>query len=350
GLYQEYQNQLVIKTRNPLYQYSPVESERDLKAFKVKVTAATLTPELRDYFETEGYAKSLQWADDQASGMGLPPAETSTLRNALRNEVNLLRQNQEAIRLEEKAKEDAAKAAREAAAEEADRRVTDARLQNLPEDELRSRLAIARNYVTPERYDTLADAVLNPKNKEPMQPGNYAYLLLEAKRGNLDYDTIINLPGDAAQLSRLVEETEAYENTTIKGGRDTIKAYFSKADGLMGQLEMFDEAQKLKVSEQEAYDDLSAWWSAATVDPSKPPPRPSEVSEEAKRIVARYGRIDSTVVKSRFLAVAPGGNYSAESVSAGKTALKDAVRQGRISQEDAADELAKIELVEQGLN
>jgi len=345
----EYQNLLTIKTQNPLYQYSDIAAERDFRAFKVKLNSAALTPDVKDVFVDKGYGAALQFVDDEVAAMGLPPGETASVRNSLRNEVNLMRQNQSALEAEQEAAEKKAAKEREAAADAADKLVTDALRFGLPEEEVNRRLDVASSLVKPERYTTLSNTVKSWFEDEPMEPGNFAYLLLEAKRGNLDNDSIINFPGDQFQLSRLIEETEKFEDASVKNGRDVIKAHFSKADGLMATMQMFDEGQKLKVKEQDAYDDFAAWYSAMTSDSSKPPPRPSEVQEEAKRIVARYGQIDMSTIKSPYLVAAPGGQYNEESVRAGKTALKDAVKQGRITPEAAAEELAKIELVELGV-
>jgi len=122
----EYQQLLTIKTQNPLYQYSDIAAERDFRAFKVKLNSAALTPDVKDVFVDKGYGAALQFVDDEVAAMGLPPGETASVRNSLRNEVNLMRQNQSALEAEQEAAEKKAAKEREAAADAADKLVTDA--------------------------------------------------------------------------------------------------------------------------------------------------------------------------------------------------------------------------------
>ena len=346
---QEYQNQLTIKTQNPLYAYSPMESERDFRAFKVKINAAALTPDVKDVFSEEGYGAALQYADEEVAALGLPPGETSSLRNSLRNEINLMRQNEEALRLEEKAKEDAAKAAREAAADEADRRVTDALLNDAPEDELRQRLAIARNLVSPERYLTLSNKVMDPAEKRPMDAGVYASNLLAADRGELSYNQIIQMTGSPEQLKTLIDRSNSYLDATLKPGLDTIKAYYSQADALISSIDPNDQTkgQLLKVGEQEAYNELRSW-SAEQVAAGKSP-RPAEMLDEAQRIAVRNGRTSGVVANSRYLKVDLSGNIDPASVSAARDAITQDRLAGRLTIEEARKELAKIKLAEEGM-
>lgn len=343
-LYQAYAEQLAIKTQNPLYRYSRAESERDFRGFKSKVMAAGLTPEARDVYATEGYAAALKWADEQAAGLGLPPAETSTIRNMLRNEINLERQNQNAMEAEREAEEKAAKKAREEAADEADRRVTDALLNGQPEEVVRTRLATARNLLSPERYLTLSNKVLDLKNADPMPSGIYASFILAADRGELDEGQIINLPGTAEQLKALIDRSRSYEDDTVKAGRDQIKSLFSKADFIGLD---WGEGQSLRVREQEAYNELASWVSEQSSEGKRP--RRQEVVDEARRIAARTGQWDALAAGSRYIKRGPSGTLTPAMVSDARDQLAKELKEGRIDRESAREELARLNLIEEGM-
>lgn len=346
---QEYQNQLAIKTQNPLYEYSQIEADRDFRNFKIKINSAALTPDVVDVFEQEGYAKALEFVDSEVAALGLPPGETASVRNALRNEVNLQRTNQEGIRAEQKAAEEEAAAARAAYADEADRRVTDALLNGEPQDELRRRLAVARNLVSPERYATLANKVTDPAESRPMNAGVYASFLLQADRGELTYEQIIQMPGSPEQLKTLIDRSQSFEDTTLKTGMETIRAYYVQADSLIGSINPGDQSkgQLLKVGEQESYNELRSWMSDQVAEGKRP--RPAEVLQEAQRIAVRNGRVSGAVANSRYLKVDTSGNIDPASVSAASDAVIADYMAGKITIEQRRAELAKIRLAEEGL-
>lgn len=349
-LYTDYALQSAEKTNNPLYQYSEVQAQRDFKDFKVRAMAAGMTPEIRDVFLIDGYAAALQWADDQATGLGLPPAETSSIRNALRNEVNLMRQNQAALEAERKEIDEAARKAREAAADEADMRVTDAWLNDLPKEEIRRRLDIFRNLTDdPARYSTLANKVMDSKESEPMPANLFATFLSAADRGELTEAQIWNLPGDSTQLKTLLDRSNQWQDDAVRAGKDTLNAYFAKADALIGSMDPndYDKGQLLKVDQAAAHNELQSWIEEQTVDGKRP--RRQEIVDEAQKIAVRYGRASGVAANSRYLKVDYNGNIDPASVSAARDALAADLKDGHISQEDARKELAKIKLAEEGM-
>ena len=342
----KYANELQIKANNPLYNYSQRELERDLKAFQTDVLGTGLTQEVKDVFTTEGYAAALQQSDDIVASLGLPPDQTASLRNTLRQELNLMQQNKNALENEQKAALKAMEDQRELIADEADKAVTDALNMNLPIGEVNRRLELARNLVSPERYLALSNKVFDPDRGLKMPDSNFTSLQLMAERGELTLDQIEDLPGSAAQKEDLIGRVQRYDDSATKQGRDTIKALFSRAD-YIGQIDPA-QAARLRVSEQEAYNELSAAISAAQTDGKKL--RPAEVVDMAKEIASRRGQYDLIAQTSRYIKVPLTGNIKPEAVSAAKTQLKDDVEAGRITREEAREELAKIKLVEEGMS
>lgn len=342
----KYANELQIKANNPLYGYSQRELERDLKAFQTDVLATGLTQEVKDVFTTEGYAAALQQSDDIVASLGLPPDQTASVRNTLRQELNLMQQNKNALEAEQKAALKAMEDEREKLADEADKNVTDAVNMNLPIGEVNRRLEIARNLVTPERYMALSNKVFDPDRGLKMPDSNFTALQLMAERGELTLDQINDLPGSAAQREDLIGRVQGYQDDTMREGRDTIKALFARAE-YVGQINPA-LAARLRAMEQDAYNELSSAVSKAQTDGKAL--RPAEVIDMAKEIAARKGQYTQIAQTSRYIKVPLTGVIKPEAVSAARTQLKDDVEAGRITREEAREELAKIKLVEEGMS
>jgi len=284
------------------------------------------------------------------AAMGLPPGETASVRNSLRNEVNLMRQNQSALEAEQEAADKAALAAREAAADEADRRVTDALLEDLPREEVMSRLSIARNLVSPERYLTLSNKVMDPNESQPMSAGIYASFLSAADRGELTDEQIWNLPGSPEQLKTLIDRSGAWQDDGLRAGKETINAYFAKADSLIGSFDPNDqsEGQLLKISQTEAHNELLSWIEDQTNDGKRP--RRQEIVDEAQRISVRKGRVSGAAAGSKYIRVNAQGQIDRASVSEARDAIAADLKSGALSREQARQELARVKLAEEGLN
>ena len=344
---QKYANELQIKANNPLYNYSQRELERDLKAFQTDVLGTGLTQEVKDVFTTEGYAAALQQSDDIVASLGLPPDQTASLRNTLRQEINLMQQNKNALEAEQRAALQAMEDEREAYGEEADRAVTDALNQGLPMEEVSRRLEIARNLVSPERYSTLSGKVYDPERNLKMPDTAFTGFQLMAERGEIALDQIMGLPGSAAQREDLIGRVQRYDDEAMKRGRDTIKSLFAKADYTVN----LDKAEgaRLRAAEQEAYNELADSVSAAQTDGKRL--RPAEIVDMAREIAARRGQYGLIAETSRYIKVSStNGAIKPEAVSAARTQLKDDVEAGRITREEAREELAKIKLVEEGMS
>ena len=71
----------------------------------------------------------------------------------------------------------------------------------------------------------------------------------------------------------------------------------------------------------------------------------------AREIAARRGQYGLIAETSRYIKVSStNGAIKPEAVSAARTQLKDDVEAGRITREEAREELAKIKLVEEGMS
>lgn len=344
--FKDYGEKLQIKANNWLYGYTQKELERDLKFFTNESVATGMTQEAKDVFVVNGYAAALEYSDKATANLGLPPDQTATIRNMLRQEVNLMQQNKHALEAEQKAALKAMEDEREAYGEEADRAVTDALNEGLPMEEVTRRLEIARNLVSPERYSTLSGKVYDPDRNLKMADNVFTSFQLMADRGELGMEQILNLPGSAAQREDLIGRVQGYQDDTMREGRDTIKALFARAE-YVGQINPA-LAARLRAMEQDAYNELSSAVSKAQTDGNVL--RPAEVIDMAKEIAARKGQYTQIAQTSRYIKVPLTGVIKPEAVSAARTQLKDDVEAGRITREEAREELAKIKLVEEGMS
>lgn len=342
-LYSDYAYQLAQKTNNPLYRYSKAEADRDYRAFKIRVTAATLTDDARTTFLTQGYASALQWADDAASNLGLPPSETATIRNTLRNEINLMRQNQSAQEAEQAAISAAARQAREEAAEEAEKRFIDAVNRNAPMAEKQAALALVRDLSTATRYQTLS-GMLYGEDSKGMPVQSFAELRSRARAGEISEADLYDMNLTQGQLGTLFSDIEKAGDSRRRRAYDRISAAFMVPTGLASK--MSDETRaRMARDEQLALEEFDYWF-----DNQQRPPSPEESLRMVDSIIARKGTKSVLATTSRYVRPDLTGNVSSRDIDAAEDALTADLKAGRIAGEDAMVEAAILEALRKDMN
>ena len=327
---------LEIKTNNHLYGYSEDEAVLDREALALQLKTAAHYPIISEIYANEGYAEALKAADSMAEALNDSSANTGRMRTLLRQEVNLLQQNESAARAEQTAKEKAAKDERERVGSELDKRAT--RVLNDPNASIAQKRAAvekAAPFITASRFGTLMGKVTEPPADIKMPQGQYAYVWQSALEGNIGEEDIFDMQMSESQRSRLLSTIESASDANLKSGIDAIKASHKISD--------FDfdisarDRQMAAVSQQQAIDELTAW--AETLER---PPTQSEVQLKANEIISQSGRASSLKGASRYLPDTGSGTYNPKDVQAAIDELASDLEAGRISKSAAAEQMQII--------
>jgi len=294
----ELADQRAIKVGNPLYGYSQEQADEEDGAFRVRMAVSSSLPTIESHFKDKGYAATLQFADDTAAARKGTAKERESLRAALRQEVNLLQQNRNAVLAEQEAAEKARKAQLEELGDEYDKRASD--VLNSPTATTEEKLAAvrkARPYVTGPRYGTLLSSVYDETSNKGVGDTAFTQYRIMAMRNELDVDQVLEMREfTSTQRDQLIDEIEKTGNKVRKTGVDRIEAAFK--EGAMADM---STSQQLATRKVQALDQLDQWFAGLDHTPNA-----REVSDQTDAILSGMGASSVLAERSSYL---PSGAF-----------------------------------------
>ncbi len=289
----ELADQRAIKVALPLYAYSQEQADAEDGAFRTKLAVSSALPTIEAHFKDKGYAATLQFADDTAAARKGSAKERETLRSALRQEVNLLQQNRNALLAEQEAAEKARKQQLEDLGDEYDKRASDVRYRpGATTDEKLAAVLATRPYVAPARYGTLMAAVYDETTNKGVDDTTFTQYRVMAMRNELDVDQVLEI-GEFTNTQRdqLIDEIEKTGNKVRKTGTDRIEAAFKE-----GATADMSTSQQLATRKVEALDQLDQWFEGLDHTPNA-----REVADQTNTILSGMGASSVLAERSSYL-------------------------------------------------
>ena len=296
----ELADQRAIKVGNPLYAYSQEQADAEDGAFRTKLAVSSALPTIETHFKDKGYAATLQFADDTAAARKGSAKDRETLRSALRQEVNLLQQNRNALLAEQEAAEKARKQQLEDLGDEYDKRASDVRYRpGATTDEKVAAVLATRPYVAPARYGTLMAAVYDETTNKGVGDTEFTQYRIMAMRNELDVDQVMELSQfTSTQRDQLLDEIEKTGDNVRKTGIDRIKASYKQGTKFINN----QTAQQLATREVQTIDQFDRWLEGLDHTPN-----PREVSDQINAILSSGGMSTVLVESSSYLLPSPRG-------------------------------------------
>lgn len=325
---QELVDLYTIKADNPVVEYSDEEMQLDLDRSSASVMSAYLRPRLAERYETLGYAEALELADELAQSVEGDPERQQVIRQNLRQEVNLLRQNEAAAIAADEAQarqnDRFTKQRRDAVGRDIVDRLSD---PDAPRDQTLAFIRANRDLFSPSTYQGyINDALRTEANSIPEN----RFLMLEAmvRRGEVSLTELSEIEGmTAGQRSALSSAYEQSRRAVNRAG-DLI------FDGAFRQ-SAFEMDVALSVREARARERFARWLE------DNPEATTDQARLYAKEVVLAEGRVYAAQSYSRYLGDEQLGAVTAEAMASAEEQLFDDLEAGTITEAEAERE-AKI--------
>lgn len=329
---------LSIKVDSPLTDYSDEERINDERALASDLRSAFFRPQLAARYDELGYADALEMADDLSEAAGETPAERAALRQTLRQEVNLLRQNEAAAIAEDN--ERTARAKREAANAKDDVGRMVIEMIADPEVSQQEALAVLRQNAglfSTSEYTTLFDRATS---EESAGVSELHFLELEraVRAGTVSLDDIVDadLNLSAGQRSALSSALTASQKATAQTMNTLFDAAFVNSP-----LDFNNAVASAKARAEVAADEYLT---------QNPEITPEQARAKALEIINDQAKIYAVQSEIPSLTGVGPGLFSIEAVAKAKSDLTDANIAGQVTDKQFEEHLEKLNELELMLN